>query len=80
MGNVLQAGQPHLRASCSAQASNHGCCDLHKVCGSGLRTVMDAANGIKAEEWTTVVAGGMENMSLSPHLMERLEAATEWAM
>ena len=32
---------------------------------------MDAANGIKAEEWTTVVAGGMENMSLSPHLMER---------
>ena len=73
MGNVLLHVRLHLRVKhCLAQAFPvHGAVTLHKVCGSGLRTVMDAANGIKAEEWTTVVAGGMENMSLSPHLMER---------
>ena len=75
MGNVLQAGQgqaPARQALLGAGLpQSTGAVTLHKVCGSGLRTVMDAANGIKAEEWTTVVAGGMENMSLSPHLMER---------
>lgn len=75
MGNVLQAGQgqaPARQALIGAGLpKSAGAVTLHKVCGSGLRTVMDAANGIKAEEWTTVVAGGMENMSLSPHLMER---------
>ena len=75
MGNVLQAGQgqaPARQALLGAGLpKSTGAVTLHKVCGSGLRTVMDAANGIKAEEWTTVVAGGMENMSLSPHLMER---------
>ena len=75
MGNVLQAGQgqaPARQALLGAGLpKSTGAVTLHKVCGSGLRTVMDAANGIKAEEWTTVIAGGMENMSLSPHLMER---------
>ena len=78
MGNVLQAGQgqaPARQALLGAGLpKSTGAVTLHKVCGSGLRTVMDAANGIKAEEWTTVVAGGMENMSLSPHLMERSRA------
>ena len=75
MGNVLQAGRgqaPARQALLGAGLpKSTGAVTLHKVCGSGLRTVMDAANGIKAEEWTTVIAGGMENMSLSPHLMER---------
>ena len=84
MGNVLQAGQgqaPARQALLGAGLpKSTGAVTLHKVCGSGLRTVMDAANGIKAEEWTTVIAGGMENMSLSPTSWSALEAATEWVM
>ncbi len=74
MGNVLQAGQGQAPARQAAILGGipkkAGAITLHKVCGSGLRAVMDAANAIKAEEWELVVAGGMESMSLSPHLME----------
>ncbi len=73
MGNVLQAG---IGQAPARQASLHaglpesvGAITLHKVCGSGLRAVMDAHNGIKAGEWDVVIAGGMENMSLAPHLL-----------
>jgi acetyl-CoA C-acetyltransferase len=75
MGNVLQAG---LGQAPARQAGIHagipkqtGAITLHKVCGSGLRAVMDARNAIIAGEWHTVVAGGMESMSLAPHLLER---------
>ncbi|MEE8410786.1 MAG: acetyl-CoA C-acetyltransferase [Myxococcota bacterium] len=74
MGNVLQAGQGQAPARQAAILGGipkkAGAITLHKVCGSGLRAVMDAANAIKAEELELVVAGGMESMSLSPHLME----------
>ena len=75
MGNVLQAGQGQAPARQAAIyggiPKKAGAITLHKVCGSGLRAVMDAANGIRAEEWETVIAGGMESMSLAPHLLER---------
>ncbi|MEC9466058.1 MAG: acetyl-CoA C-acyltransferase [Myxococcota bacterium] len=75
MGNVLQAGQGQAPARQAAiyagLPKSVGAITLHKVCGSGLRTVMDAANAIRAGEWELVLAGGMENMSQSPHLMER---------
>lgn len=75
MGNVLQAGLGQAPARQAALAAglpeSTGAITLHKVCGSGLRAVMDGANAIRAEEWNTVVAGGMENMSASPHLLPR---------
>ncbi|HMF08796.1 MAG TPA: thiolase family protein, partial [Thermoanaerobaculia bacterium] len=43
----------------------------HKVCGSGMRSVMDAANAIVAGEYEVAVAGGMESMSNAPYLLER---------
>jgi acetyl-CoA C-acetyltransferase len=74
-GNVLQAG---LGQAPARQAAIYGgvpkaagAITVHKVCGSGLRAVMDAANGIRAGEWQLVVAGGMESMSNAPHLLER---------
>ena len=75
MGNVLQAGLGQAPARQAAiyggLPDSAGAITLHKVCGSGLRAVMDAANGIRAGEWEAVVAGGMENMSASPHLLPR---------
>ncbi len=75
MGNVLQAGQGQAPARQAAiyggVPKKAGAITLHKVCGSGLRSVMDAANGIRAGEWDTVVAGGMESMSGAPHLLQR---------
>jgi acetyl-CoA C-acetyltransferase len=41
---------------------------INKVCGSGLQSVMQAAQSIKAGDNMVVAAGGMENMSNSPHL------------
>jgi acetyl-CoA C-acetyltransferase len=73
MGNVLQAGigqAPARQAGLYAGLPESvGAITLHKVCGSGLRAVMDAHNAIKAGEWEVVIAGGMENMSLAPHIL-----------
>jgi len=75
MGNVLQAGigqAPARQASLAAGIPNTvPCITLHKVCGSGMRAVMDAANAIVAEEYEVAVAGGMESMSNAPYLLER---------
>ena len=75
MGNVLQAGQgqaPARQASLYAGLpQSTGAITVHKVCGSGMRAIMDGANGIRVGEWSTVVAGGMESMSNAPHLLER---------
>lgn len=75
MGNVLQAGigqAPARQAGIYAGLpKSAGAVTVHKVCGSGMRAVMDARNGIVAGEWQTVVAGGMESMSNAPHLLER---------
>ena len=42
---------------------------INKVCGSGLKAVMLAANAIIAGDSEIVVAGGQENMSATPHLL-----------
>ncbi len=44
---------------------------INKVCGSGLKAVMLAADSIKLGESNLVVAGGMENMSLAPYFLEK---------
>ncbi|MBO9131160.1 acetyl-CoA C-acetyltransferase [Bacillus sp. 165] len=74
MGNVLQAGlgqnsarQAAIKAglpeSCSAMTIN-------KVCGSGLKAVHLAVQAILAGDAEVIVAGGMENMSQAPYLLQ----------
>jgi len=74
-GNVLQAGigqAPARQASLGAGVPDSvPCVTLHKVCGSGMRAVMDAANGILAGEFELAVAGGMESMSNAPYLLPK---------
>jgi acetyl-CoA C-acetyltransferase len=75
MGNVLQAGQgqaPARQASLAAGLpKSTGCVTLHKVCGSGMRAVMDAANALRCGEFEIAVAGGMESMSNAPYLLPK---------
>ena len=75
MGNVLSAGvgqAPARQASLGAGIPNSvPCVTVSKVCGSGMRAVMDASNAIRAEEYEIAVAGGMESMSNAPYLLDR---------
>jgi acetyl-CoA C-acetyltransferase len=75
MGNVLQAGQGQAPARQAAIGAglpvSVPAITLHKVCGSGMRAVMDAANAIAADEYGVAVAGGMESMSNAPYLVEK---------
>ena len=74
-GNVLQAGigqAPARQASLGAGIPNSvPCVTVHKVCGSGMRAVMDVSNAIRAGEYEVAVAGGMESMSNAPYLLEK---------
>jgi acetyl-CoA C-acetyltransferase len=75
MGNVLQAGQgqaPARQAAIKAGVPDSvPCITVHKVCGSGMRAVMDAGNAIQAGEYELAVAGGMESMSNAPYLLDK---------
>ena len=74
MGNVLQAGlgqNPARQAALKAGiAETVNAVTVNKVCGSGLEAVMQAANMIRLGDAQCVVAGGMENMDLAPHLAQ----------
>jgi acetyl-CoA C-acetyltransferase len=71
MGNVLQAGEgqaPARQAALFAGLSNETpSTTVNKVCASGMKAVMLAAQSIKAGDQDIIVAGGMENMSAVPH-------------
>lgn len=71
MGNVLQAGEgqaPARQAALGAGLSNETpSTTINKVCASGMKAVMMAAQSIKAGDQDVIVAGGMENMSAVPH-------------
>ena len=73
LGNVVSAGvgqAPARQAATLAGLSNSiGAITINKVCGSGLASVMLADMAIRAGEYHTVVAGGMESMSQAPHLL-----------
>lgn len=75
MGNVLQAGigqAPARQAGIYAGIPYAaGAVTLHKVCGSGMKSVMIAANDIRCGEYDLAVAGGMESMSLAPYLLPK---------
>ncbi len=73
LGMVFQAG---ARAAPARQAAHHagvpdraGALTINKMCGSGLKAVMLAAQAVRAGDADVVVAGGMENMSRAPHLL-----------
>lgn len=70
MGNVLQAGEgqaPARQAALGAGIPNTvPCTTVNKVCASGMKAVMFAAQAIKCGDADIVVAGGMENMSQAP--------------
>ena len=74
LGNVLQAGigqNPARQASILGGIPyNVGAYTINKVCGSGLKAVMLAAQSIKAGESKLIIAGGMESMSNAPHLLK----------
>ena len=71
MGNVLQAnlGQAPARQAAIYAGINENtpCTTVNKVCASGMKSVMLAAQSIMTENANVVVAGGMENMSMVPH-------------
>lgn len=73
MGNVLQAGlgqNPARQAALYAGLPNEvAAMTVNKVCGSGLKTVMLAAQAIKAGDLDVVIAGGQESMSNSPYIL-----------
>jgi acetyl-CoA C-acetyltransferase len=73
MGNVIQAGlgqNPARQAALKAGLPDTiAAVTINKVCGSGLKAVMLAAQAIRAGDAELLVAGGMESMSRAPHLL-----------
>ncbi|NBO60419.1 MAG: acetyl-CoA C-acyltransferase [Flavobacteriia bacterium] len=71
MGNVLQAGVGQAPARQAALGAGLGmnvpCTTVNKVCASGMKAIMLGAQSIIAGDNHIVVAGGMENMSQTPH-------------
>ena len=73
MGCILTAGlgqaparQAALGAGCP---DSTGAVTLNKMCGSGMRALMSAANDLRCGDFQVVAAGGMENMSRAPYLV-----------
>ncbi len=71
MGHVVQAGvgqAPARQAALKAGiAEDVPCTTVNKVCSSGMKSIMQAAQSIALGDNEVVIAGGMENMSLIPH-------------
>ena len=76
MGNVVSAGEgqnPARQAALKGGLADHvAALTINKVCGSGLKAVMLADQGIRAGDIDVAVAGGMESMSNCPYLLPRV--------
>jgi acetyl-CoA C-acetyltransferase len=74
MGNVLQAGVGQAPARQAALGAGLGqnvpCTTVNKVCASGMKAIMLGAQTIIAGDNHVVIAGGMENMSMTPHYVD----------
>ena len=74
MGHVLQAGTgqaPARQAALNAGIPNEvPCTAINKVCASGMKSIMMAVQAIQLGDAKVVIAGGMENMSRSPHFVQ----------
>ncbi|WP_324003682.1 thiolase family protein [Aeromonas hydrophila] len=75
LGNVLSAGvgqaparQAVLKAGLPGSIP---CTTVNKVCGSGMKAVMLAADGLRLGDTKVVIAGGMESMSRAPYLLDK---------
>lgn len=79
MGNVIQAGTgqaPARQASLIAGIPDSvPCTTVNKVCASGMKSVMQAAQSIALGDADIIVAGGMENMSQAPHYVQMRKGA-----
>ncbi|MFW6121900.1 MAG: thiolase family protein [Petrotogales bacterium] len=75
MGNVLSAGlgQAPARQACvyAGLPTSTRCMTVNKVCGSGLKSVMLAANEIKLGESKIIIAGGQESMTNAPYILPK---------
>ena len=75
MGNVLQANLGQAPARQAAMAANISeevpCTTINKVCSSGMKSIMLAAQSIICGDNDVVIAGGMENMSSVPHYLSK---------
>jgi len=75
MGDVVQAGQGQAPARQAAIKAGLpptvGATTVNKICGSGMKTVMMAAQAIVAGDGDIFVAGGMENMTRGPYLLQK---------
>ncbi len=82
MGNVVQAGvgqAPARQAAIFAGLPKSvPCTTINKVCGSGLQSIILGAKSILTDDAKLVVAGGMENMSLAPHLLPGSRMGTKF--
>lgn len=76
LGNVVSAGlgqAPARQAALRGGLSDHvAALTINKVCGSGLKAVMLAAQGIATGDIEIAIAGGMESMSNCPYLLTRV--------
>ncbi len=87
LGQVLTAGtgQNPARQAAIAAGLPHSIpsMTINKVCGSGLKAVHLAAQAIKCGDADIIIAGGQENMSLSPHILPKSRSGTkmgDWKM
>jgi len=75
MGNVVQAGEGQAPARQAGIAGglpvSVGATTINKICGSGLKAVMMAAQAIRSGDGDVFVAGGMENMNLAPYYLTK---------
>ena len=76
MGCVLPAGQGQAPARQAAHKAgldwSAPCTTVNKMCGSGMRTVMSAAEALQAGSATVMVAGGMESMTNAPYIVPKM--------
>ena len=76
LGNVLSAGQgqaPARQATIYSGLPNTvETLTINKMCGSGLKSIMLADQAIRCGDAETIIAGGMESMSNSPHLIKNM--------
>jgi len=75
MGCVLQAGQGQAPARQAMIAAgipvSTGATTINKMCGSGMKSIMIAHDELLAGSFSTILAGGMENMSFAPYLIPK---------
>lgn len=75
MGSILTAGvgqSPARQAMRLAGVPDEtGAVNLNKLCGSGMKAIMQGANAIKSGEFDIIVAGGMESMTNAPYVLKK---------